>query len=528
MTSKAAFTNQDWELIQTAPLLTGLAVIVWNSGVLSKAIETITLINQLKNAQNVYPNNELIQSLFGQNHGEIDEMIEGHRKSITNSDEFVDQMLDANQLAVSHIEQKALPSEVEEYKQFVYLCAEKVARSAGEGLFGTGEKVSQKEVNLLAQIKSSLGLRSIGFLSSFDLNENVSTVELLKFIFGINRWSKTLNGIFFVTLFSLAAYEIASTPLLKSLTISPLIVGIVLGAIYANTLGQNLPKEWLPGVNFCTKKILRLAIIFYGVRVSIQDFLQVGISGAIASVFIVVTTFLLGMFLGQRVFRLDRDVSILTAAGSAICGAAAVLAVEDVLKAKSYKSALAVSTVVLFGTAGMFLYPILYRLGVLPFDDWSMGIYIGSTLHEVAHVAAAGQAISEAVSKNAVIVKMIRVIMLVPLLLTLSAIAPQPSQPTNDSENSQVSAKKSQILIPWFAILFLVVIVLNSLLSPSAEVVGLINTVDTFGLTMAMTALGMETNAKKFQGVGMKPIYLGVILWAWLIFGGLAIVNWIG
>ncbi len=91
-----------------------------------------------------------------------------------------------------------------------------------------------------------------------------------------------------------------------------------------------------------------MAIIFYGVRVSVQDFLQVGVSGAIASVLIVVTTFLLGIFLGQRVFRLDRDVSILTAAGSAVCGAAAVLAVEDVLKARSYKSALAVSTVVLF------------------------------------------------------------------------------------------------------------------------------------------------------------------------------------
>ncbi len=533
MTSKAAFTNQDWELLQTAPLLTGLAVIVRDSGVLSKAVEKITLINQLKNAQNDYPNNELIQSLVGDNHAEIDEMLEEQSKSITNSDEFVDQMLDANQLAVSCIEQNALPSEVEEYKQFVYLCGEKVARSAGEGLFGTGEKVSQKEVSLLAQIKSSLGLRSLGFLSSFDLNENVSIIDLLKFLFGINRWSNTLNGIFFVTLFSLAAYEIASTPLLKSLTISPLIVGIVLGAIYANTLGQDLPREWIPGVNFCTKKILRLAIIFYGVRVSIQDFLQVGLSGAIASVFIVVTTFLLGMFLGQRVFRLDRDVSILTAAGSAVCGAAAVLAVEDVLKAKSYKSALAVSTVVLFGTAGMFLYPILYRLGVLPFDDWSMGIYIGSTLHEVAHVAAAGQAISEAVSKNAVIVKMIRVIMLVPLLLTLSAIAQrqasliatQPSQPTTDSESSRGAAKKTKILIPWFAVLFLVVIALNSLLRPSAEVVGFINTVDTFGLTMAMTALGMETNTKKFEGVGMKPIYLGIILWVWLSFGGLAIVN---
>ena len=122
---------------------------------------------------------------------------------------------------------------------------------------------------------------------------------------------------------------------------------------------------------------------------------------------------------------------------------------------------------------------------------------------------------------------MIRVIMLVPLLLTLSAIATQPSQPTTDSEISRGAAKKTKILIPWFAVLFLVVIALNSLLRPSAEVVGFINTVDTFGLTMAMTALGMETNTKKFEGVGMKPIYLGIILWIWLSFGGLAIVNWV-
>ena len=525
MTSQAVFTSPKQKIFQTAPLLTGLAVSVCDANFISDAVETVTLIHQLKNAQKDYPDNQLIQSLFADHSLSIEEMILQEKQSFNNTDELINQMLNANQLAVNSIEGKAVPSEVEEYKQFVYLCGEKVALAAGEKILGRGERISEKEASLLAEIKSSLGLRSLGFLSTLDLNENVSLPELLKFLFGVNRWSKTLNGIFFVALFSLAAYQIAATPLLKSLTISPLIVGIILGAIYANTLGQNLPQEWVPGVNFCTKKVLRLAIIFYGVRVSIQDFLQIGVSGAIASVFIVVTTLTLAILLGQKVFRLDREVSILTAAGSAVCGAAAVLAVEDVVKAKSYKSALAVSTVVLFGTAGMFLSPILHRMGVLPFDDSSIGIYIGSTLHEVAHVAAAGQAISEEVSKNAVIVKMIRVIMLVPLLLVLSSFAPKPSI---EGETVQGQSKKSKILIPWFAILFLVVILLNSWLHPSTELVSLINTIDTFGLTMAMTALGMETNARKFEGVGMKPIYLGVILWGWLIFGGLLIVNWVG
>ena len=524
MTSQAIFTASEREILQIAPLLTGLAVSVCDTGFLSDATEIVTLINQLKNAQKDYPHNELIQSLFADRSVSTEEMIVQQKQSFNNTDELIAGMLNANNLAVKNLEEQAIPSEVEEYKQFVYLCGEKVALAAGGGILGRGERISEKEASLLADIKSSLGLRSLGFLSELDLNENVSLLDLLKFLFGVNRWSKTLNGIFFVALFSLAAYQIAGTPLLKSLTISPLIVGIVLGAIYANTLGQNLPQEWIPGVNFCTKKVLRLAIIFYGVRVSVQDFLQVGLSGAIASVFIVVTTFALGIFIGQKLYRLDREVAILTAAGSAICGAAAVLAVEVVIKAKSYKSALAVSTVVLFGTAGMFLYPILYQMGVLPFDDSSIGIYIGSTLHEVAHVAAAGQAISEEVSKNAVIVKMIRVMMLVPLLLALSSFAPKPSI---EDKMLQGQGKKSKILIPWFAILFLAVILLNSLLRPSTEVVSLINTIDTFGLTMAMTGLGMETNARKFEGVGMKPIYLGVILWGWLIFGGYLIVSWV-
>lgn len=80
-------------------------------------------------------------------------------------------------------------------------------------------------------------------------------------------------------------------------------------------------------------------------------------------------------------------------------------------------------------------------------------------------------------------------------------------------------------MIPWFAILFLVMIILNSLLRPPVAIVSVINMFDTFALTMAMTALGLETNAEKFKSVGLKPIYLGLILSFWLIFGGGLIVH---
>ncbi|WP_024788289.1 MULTISPECIES: putative sulfate exporter family transporter [unclassified Lebetimonas] len=80
----------------------------------------------------------------------------------------------------------------------------------------------------------------------------------------------TLNGILFVGLFSTAAWYIASFSFFKNLGLSPLIIGIVIGAFYANTLRNHLPQEWNPGINFSTKTLLRAAIIFYGFRITFQ------------------------------------------------------------------------------------------------------------------------------------------------------------------------------------------------------------------------------------------------------------------
>lgn len=103
---------------------------------------------------------------------------------------------------------------------------------------------------------------------------------------------------------------------------------------------------------------------------------------------------------------------MLTSTGSAICGAAAVLGAEPVVKSEPHKTAVAVSTVVIFGTLSMFIYPALYRAGILDLTPEQMGLYTGSTLHEVAHVVGAGNAMGKEISDTAIIVKMIRVMML--------------------------------------------------------------------------------------------------------------------
>lgn len=324
--------------------------------------------------------------------------------------------------------------------------------------------------------------------------------------------SHTLNGILFVALFAIAATYISQWPIVRHLGISPLIIGIILGIFYANTLRNNLPETWTPGIIFSTKTLLRVAIILYGFRVTFQAIEAVGVSGIIASTVIVFSTSLIGYLIGTKLLKLDRDTSILTSAGSSICGAAAVLATEPVVKAEAHKSAIAVSTVVLFGTIAMFLYPILYKSGILGFDPKTMGIYIGSTVHEVAHVVAAGNAIGTEVAKDAVIVKMIRVMLIAPFLVILSLLFLRTGRITENG--------KRKIAIPWFAVGFIAVAIFNSFQLLPGGIVNAINSLDTFLLTMAMTALGMETNLQKFKGVGLKPIYLASILFVWLVVGG--------
>lgn len=226
----------------------------------------------------------------------------------------------------------------------------------------------------------------------------------------------------------------------------------------------------------------------------------------------------------------------MTSTGSAICGAAAVLGAEPVVKCEGYKTAIAVSTVVIFGTLSMFLYPILYRAGVLDgLGDTGVAIYTGSTLHEVAHVAGAGNAMdptdSLGIAGTATITKMIRVMMLAPVLVIMSfALAGR----RRKEGAAAAGQEKSRITIPWFAFGFIGVICLNSLLQHLCGVAsvreiplnGAIEYIDTFLLTMAMTALGTETSIDKFRQAGAKPFLLAGLLYVWLLVGGYYVTKY--
>lgn len=334
------------------------------------------------------------------------------------------------------------------------------------------------------------------------------------------------HGILLMALFACAAFFIGEAEFFKSISFSPLIIGIILGMIYANTLRSHLPQEWTPGIQYCSKRILRLGIILYGFRLTFQDVLAVGLPAIIIDAIVVTVTILGGVGIG-RLLKMDRDTALLTSIGSGICGAAAVLGAEATLRTKPYKTAVSVATVVIFGTLSMFLYPIAYRTGLVNLTPEQMGIYTGSTLHEVAHVVGAGKAISDSmpdatvdVAGIAIIVKMIRVMLLVPVLLILGWWV----SARNRKENIATEGK-GKIQIPWFAVGFLAVIAFNSFNLLPAGLVSWINSLDTFLLTMAMSALGAETSFDKFKKAGAKPFILASCIYVWLIFGGYAMAT---
>lgn len=155
-----------------------------------------------------------------------------------------------------------------------------------------------------------------------------------------------LNGVLLMALFACAAFYIGEMNWAKTLSFSPLVIGIILGMAYANSLRNQLPETWVPGIAFTGKRLLRLGIILYGFRLSFQDVMAVGLPAIIIDGIIVTGTILLGILLG-KLLKMDRSIALLTACGSAICGAAAVMGVDGAIKPKPYKTAVAVATVVI-------------------------------------------------------------------------------------------------------------------------------------------------------------------------------------
>jgi uncharacterized integral membrane protein (TIGR00698 family) len=316
------------------------------------------------------------------------------------------------------------------------------------------------------------------------------------------RWRERLPGIAVAAMLALAAAAVAGG-LGDPLARNPLLVAILVGLAIGNTFG--CPDTLKPGLDFTKRTLLRLAVVLVGFRVTTRLLWELGAAPlAIAALELLIV---LGAmwWLAHRLLKLDRDLALLLAAGSAVCGASAVLAVAGVVRARPQQAAIAVTLITVFGTLALLGAPWLYLGGWLPrWDDELFGIFVGASLFEVPQVIGAAIAVSDQALNTATLVKLVKVVLLVPLLFTLVWLR---------RRAAGAEAGRATVPFPWFVVVFVAVMLLNSALDLPGPLKATIQDIDLFLFLMVMTALGLDTRLARLKAEGGAPrlLALGVL-----------------
>ena len=333
-----------------------------------------------------------------------------------------------------------------------------------------------------------------------------------------------LNGMTLTFLIALSSFYLAGLPFLKKYGISPLLIAIIIGIYYGNILRPRIPPKWAMGFQFSSKTLLRIAIVLFGFRLTIQDILNLGWGLIASDIIIVSSTIIFGYLVGTRLLKIDKQTSLLCASGAGICGAAAVLSTQSIIRANQAKVAVAMATVVVFGTMAMFMFPPLYTYIELNYNNNQFGIFAGLVIHEVAQVAAVGQMIEVMeIAQTSIIAKMGRVLLLAPVLIILGYWWNR----NNDwmDETGQIHHQKPPF--PWFAIGFIITAIFNSYIKLPEALTGFIIQLDTFLFAAAMAALEIDTTWERIKTIGPKPFVLGGIIFIWLLVIGYVSVKFL-
>lgn len=306
-----------------------------------------------------------------------------------------------------------------------------------------------------------------------------------------------LKGIGITFIIALIARYLSGFPFLSIM--GQLVIAILIGMAWRSILG--LQEKIQPGVTFSSKKLLRVGIILLGMRLNLADIYHAGTSVLIIAV-INIAFALLVVYGLTRLFGVEKRLGILTACGTAICGAAAVVAIAPQIKAKEEETAVGAATVAVLGTIFTLVYTGIYT--ALNLTEKGYGIFAGGTLHEIAHVIAAAAASGDTAVDLAVIVKLTRVALLVPVALIIGYIFQR-----QEKESSEKGISLS--IIPWFILGFIAMSGINTLGIVSGSIAA--NTVDIAYLLigMAMAGLGLSVEIKTFRRLGMKAFAAGFV-----------------
>jgi uncharacterized integral membrane protein (TIGR00698 family) len=322
-------------------------------------------------------------------------------------------------------------------------------------------------------------------------------------------------GLLLTTAIAALAYGLREIP--GADTFSPMILAILLGILFHNIVGT--PARARGGVVFSLRRILRLAIILLGLQLTASQVVAVGGTGIGIIVVTLVATFTLTKAMG-RVLGVERKLAELIAAGTSVCGASAVIATNTVTEGSDEDVAYAVACVTVFGTLSMFLYPVLGTL--IHLDMHHYGLWAGSSIHEIAQVVAAAFQHGKEAGDFGTIAKLSRVMLLAPLVMTLGIIAVRRGSGASGAK----AGRKTPM--PWFVLGFIAMIGVNSLGIVPVDATHAVTPVTTFLLTMALAAMGLETDIRKLKAKGVRPLALGALAWIFISCFSLALILTIG
>jgi uncharacterized integral membrane protein (TIGR00698 family) len=278
---------------------------------------------------------------------------------------------------------------------------------------------------------------------------------------------------------------------------SPMIIAVILGMACHNLFGT--PATARAGVKFSARQVLRFAVALLGLQLTIAQVAEIGWIGIVIIVTVLAANFLFTKWLG-RLLDVDAKLAELIAAGTSICGASAVVATNTVTGGTDEDVAYAVACVTIFGSVAMFAFPLL--AGPFELDPRAYGLWAGSSIHEIAQVvAAAFQGGSEA-GHIATIAKLSRVAMLAPLVVALGLVGRRTTKgnPPNGRKASPV---------PWFVVAFVALVIIASIFPIPPQPLSWLALATSFLLSMALAALGLETDIRKLLAKGISPFLLG-------------------
>jgi uncharacterized integral membrane protein (TIGR00698 family) len=307
-------------------------------------------------------------------------------------------------------------------------------------------------------------------------------------------WTGIWPGIVLVAAIAAAAFGLRQLPMVGVL--SPMILAITIGVAVRNIAG--LPAQATAGVKFSLRRILRLAIALLGLQLTAAQVIEVGATGIAIIALTLVSTFCFTVWFG-RVIGVEPKLAELIAAGTSICGASAVIATNTVTRAHDEDVAYAVACVTVFGSVAMFLYPLLPSL--LHLTPHAYGLWTGASIHEIAQVVAAAYQDGQSAGEFGTIAKLSRVMMLAPVVLALGLLA---------SRRAPQEAGQAKPPIPWFVLGFLALVAVNSVVAIPPEAKAALVIATTFLLSMALAAMGLETDIAKLCAKGRKPFLLGL------------------